>query len=307
MPACDLCGNSGYKVLYSVPDLRFRHYEPEYSVVECLKCGHRFLSPRPTIGTISQVYPESYYAGRSASDPKQTSRYLKQAGYLPDIQGGKILDIGCAGGGWLKTLQDKGWECHGMDFIKSPYQEENIDIRHGYLPESYNRFYSESFFDVISAWGVMEHIHNPSEYFRCINWLLKDKGIFIFMVPNGDSLWSRWAYKEDIHRHLHFFRSKTLRLYTQKYGFKVKRIEYTNDIYSLPATGRGLFKRRLLKMAGAQWEEITGLPHTAALRLLGKAGSLLDYCLIHPKIEEFLGLCGNIVVVFAKENNFTGD
>ena len=283
-----------------MPDLRLRRYEREYSARECLKCGHRFLSPRPTIGTISQVYPESYYAGRSASDPKQTRRYLKQAAYLLKIQGGKILDVGCAGGGWLKTLQDKGWECHGIDFINSPYQEENIDIRHGYLPEIYNRFYSESFFDVISAWGVMEHIHNPSEYFRCINRLLKDKGIFIFMVPNGDSLWSRWAYKEDIPRHLHFFRAKALKLYAGKFGFRLMQIDYTNNIYSRPATGRGLFRRRLLRKAGASWEEAINSPHSFLLKLLGKAGGLLDICLIHPKLEEILHLCGNMVVVFKK-------
>lgn len=304
MPACDLCGNSGYKVLYSVPDLRFRSYEQEYSAVECKNCGHRYLSPRPALKDISSVYPEDYYAGRDSSDPRQQRRYLKQIEYLPRIKEGKILDIGCAGGGWLKVVHGFGWQCYGTDFIESGHKEDGIDIRYGYLPEIN---YPDSFFDAVCAWGVMEHIHEPSKYFSSIRLFLKENGIFIFLVPNGDSLFSRWAYKEDIPRHLHFFRSKTLRLYAQKYGFKVKRIEYTNDIYSLPATGRGLFKRRLLKMAGAQWEEITGSPHTAALRLLGKAGSLLDYCLIHPKIEEFFGLCGNMVVIFAKENTFVGD
>lgn len=297
---CDLCGSEVNKFIYSMPDLRFRYYKQEYTVVECLWCGHRFLSPRPTIESMSIIYPENYYAGRGPTDQRPRERYLRQMHYLPDIKDGKILDVGCAGGGWLKVIQDKGWDCYGFDLVETQYKEDGIDIKYGYLPES---DYPDYFFDVVSAWGVMEHIHEPSKYFRSINRLLKNKGMFIFLVPNGNSLWSRWAYKEDIPRHLHFFRLKTLKSYAQKYGFNIKMIEYTNKIYSRPATGRGLFRSNLLKLARASWAEIVNPPQRFALRLLGKFGSLLDYCLIHPKLEEYLGLCGNMIVIFEKETS----
>jgi hypothetical protein len=74
---CDLCRSTHNKLLYSMPDLRFKRYEVEYSVVECLNCGNRFLSPRPTIDSISLIYPPTYYAGRNSSNEKQRERYLR--------------------------------------------------------------------------------------------------------------------------------------------------------------------------------------------------------------------------------------
>lgn len=294
--ACDLCGAFDQnKVLYRMPDLRFTRYEINYTVVECLECGHRFLSPQPTIESSEFLYHSDYYASRGLTNPKQKKRYLKQAEYLPPAAKGKILDVGCAGGSWLKIAKSMDWECYGADYIRSDYAEPDIDIRFGYLPEI---DFPSSFFDVITAWGVMEHIHEPSKYFKYINSRLKDGGAFIMMVPNGDSLWSRWAFKEDIPRHLHFFRAKTLRSYAEKYGFRIQKIEYTNSIYSNPATGRGLFRKRLLRMAGVPWEDLQSPP--GILKLLGKAGSVLDYSLIHPKIEEYFGLCGNMVVILEK-------
>jgi hypothetical protein len=69
-----------------------------------------------------------------------------------------------------------------------------------------------------------------------------------------------------------FFRAKTLRLYAQKYHFQIKTIEYTNRIYSRPATGRGLFRRRFLRKAGVSWEESVGSPHGFFLKVLGSSG-----------------------------------
>jgi len=296
---CDLCGANESKLLYSMPDLRFKSYAREYSVVECKQCGHRFLSPRPTIDSITLVYPEDYYAKRGPAEPRQQKRYYKQLSYLPRIKG-RILDVGCAGGGWLKIVQENGWDCYGVDFVESIYKQTGIDIRYGYLSDL---GYPESFFNVVSAWGVMEHIHQPSKYFQCIHRLLKKGGKFIFIVPNADSLWSRWAYQEDIPRHLHFFRYETLKMYARKYNYTIQKIESTNDIYSRPASGRGLIKRRLLRKLGVSWREITDSSYKLPVKLIATAASVFDYCLIHPKIEEYFGLCGNMVVIFKKETD----
>lgn len=294
---CDLCGSSKSKPLYSMPDLRFRRYDRDYQAVECVVCGHRFLNPRPTLDSLPYLYPEKYYENRSLSNTRQRERYLKQIAFLPDIKDGRILDVECAGGSWLKIVQQFGWECYGTDFIKSPFCEEGISFKYGTLT---HLDYEPSFFDVITAWGAMEHVFNPSEYFAYIHGLLKKNGLFILMVPNGDSLWSRWAYKEDIPRHLHFFRPKTLRLYAQKYDYTIQRIECTNDIYSRPASGRGSIKRRILRKLGVSWKDIIESPRQIHFKLLAKFASLLDYCLIHPKLEEFFGLCGSMVVIFKK-------
>lgn len=294
---CDLCGSSESRSLFTMPDLRNRIYNPEYNIIECKNCKHRYLNPRPSKSNVHLFYKGKYYSGRSSIDISQSKRYEIQAQLLPQISKGKILDIGCAGGGWLKTILKNGWDCYGQDIIDSPYREDNIDIKIGYLPEV---DYESSFFDVVSAWGVLEHVHEPSLYFKKIYKILKNDGRMIMMVPNGDSLWSRFAYKEDIPRHLHFFRPKVLKKYAVKYNFEFEKIIFSNQIYSRPSTGRGLIRTRVLKELGASWEEIINKPNSIFLKFVGSLMSVFDNIFIHPYLEEKFGLCGNMVVFLKK-------
>ena len=84
--------------------------------------------------------------------------------FLPNDKQAKILDIGCAGGGFLKFLQQKEnkWLCYGTDIIKSSYDDDNIDIKYGYLPELN---YPHSFFDIVCTCSITPHAHKPDEYF----------------------------------------------------------------------------------------------------------------------------------------------
>jgi SAM-dependent methyltransferase len=293
--SCDLCGQNGTRLLYKMPDLRLRRLSQLYSVVECITCGHRYLSPRPIKEEFSNLYPDVYYIGRSADDPKQKKRYQVQAKYLADIRTGKILDVGCAEGDWISYLKDFGWACFGTDVHEPSKRIPGVDIKTGFLPEL---DYPDCFFDVVTAWSVMEHVSSPSAYFKTIKRILKPGGLFIFMVPNGESLWSRWAFHDDIPRHIHFFRVKTLGEYAKRNQFMINRIEHTNKIYSQPANGRGMFRRRILLKLGASWEEILGRPDSVLRKYAGYAGSLLDRLLIHPFLEEYFHMCGNMVVVF---------
>ncbi|WP_419786677.1 class I SAM-dependent methyltransferase [Pseudodesulfovibrio sp.] len=292
---CDLCGSTAAKPLFSMPDLRHKMYTPEYSVVQCRHCPHRYLSPRPTRETSHLAYPSKYYANRTVEDAKQLRRYEKQAALLPK-QPGKLLDVGCAGGAWITYMQSLGWVCEGQDLYESPELNAATFCRVGYLPEMQ---YEPNSFDYVTAWGVMEHVHSPSSYFKAIHDVLKPGGTFLFMVPNGDSWWSRWAFYEDIPRHLHFFRKKAIRKYAEKYHFSVDEIYATNDIYSKPASGRGMFRRQTMRFLGVPWKEIDGWPNSFWLKVAATLSTKLDHC-ISADWEERHGLAGNLIVRLKK-------
>lgn len=296
--SCDLCGEECRNLLYEMPDLRLRQLDQTYAVVACRNCGHRYLSPRPVAAAFADLYRQDYYAGRGADDPKQRKRYQVQAQYLPDMEPGRLLDVGCAEGDWLRYIKSLGWQCFGSDVHVPSQPVSNIAFQAGQLPD---QDYPDQFFDVVTAWSVMEHVGSPAAYFKTINRILKPGGRFLFMVPNGKSLWSRWAYHDDIPRHIHFFTVKTLRHYARQYNFIIDKIEHTNRIYSKPATGRGLFRRRILLGLGASWTEVLDRPQHKLLRQAGHFGSLLDRLLIHPFLEETFHLCGNMVVIFKKK------
>jgi SAM-dependent methyltransferase len=240
-------------------------------------------------------YPDSYYYGRDPSVPVQYARYRKQLAILPK-KTGKLLDVGCATGAWLLIAQNAGWECYGTDFVSVQGQIPKIDIRIGAFP-SIN--YESDFFDVVTAWGVMEHIYAPSQYFSAVRRVLKNGGRFIFLVPNANSLWSRWAYKEDIPRHVQFFTKKSIVNYSRKYGFDIAHINITNNIYSRPATGRGMFKRNILRLLGCSWSDIVEDKITGIHKIYGSVGSVLDTLVSH-KVEEYFGLSGNMIVELVK-------
>ena len=291
--SCDLCGSGRNKEIYSIPDIRLGDFEIEYPVVECLDCGHRFLSPRPSEEDMPDFYPEEYFSGRDAL--RNQRGYRRRNDSLPR-DSGRILDLGCAGGDWLASLPGE-WKKTGVDFIGASSNAADVDILVGELPEL---DIEDEFFDVVTAWGVMEHVGSPLEYFKKVHRVLKPDGAFVFLVPNSESLWSRWAYKEDVPRHLHFFRKSTLERYADSCGFHVERVEATNRFYSIPATGRGLFKRNVLLGTRLSWERIATNDYGGWRRVLGKFASALDVALIHPALEETFGLAGSLFAIFSK-------
>lgn len=296
---CDLCDSTDAQLRYKKTDTRYKITDQEFCVVSCNNCGHWYLNPRQTKVALEKCYPPSYYNSRTQDISSQKKRYERQADYFKEQQLGRFLDIGCAGGEFIEIMSALGWDCFGMDLFDNRKENlpTNIDFRFGFLNEI---AYPDNFFDGISAWGVFEHLLSPKIYFNEVSRILKPGGRFVILVSNANSLWSRFAYKEDIPRHLHFFTPASIRKYAAITGLKICKIDSTNHIYSRPATGRTGFRTNLLRAAGVPWQDIDKKQTKLHLRLLSILGTFLGYTLIHPRIEELLRLSGMMVVTFTK-------
>jgi SAM-dependent methyltransferase len=212
---------------------------------------------------------------------------------------GKFLDIGCALGAFSETMTGLGWDCYGMDFVNQPNKDlpETLKFQSGSLEKI---AYPSNCFDGISSWGVFEHLASPKRYFMEVARILKPQGLFVIMVSNGHSLWSRYAFKDDIPRHLHFFTPASIKKYAEIANLKIINIDFTNKIYSQPATGRDCFRINFLKWAGVPWNKINHPQTKLHLKLISYLGTLMGRLLIYPKIEEFLRLSGIMVIQFKK-------
>ncbi len=296
---CDLCDDNKYHLLYKMPDFRYWITEQEFNVVECENCGHRYLNPRPTRESLVKCYPARYFDHRGEDVPKQKERYWLQAAYFRNRNPGRFLDIGCARGAFCETMIRLGWDCYGIDFIDQPktFLPKGLKFRSGSLEEI---GYSDDYFDGISAWGVFEHLLCPRIYFSEVARILKPGGLFVMLAPNAKSLWSRFAYKEDIPRHIHFFSKRTIQKYAEISNLEILKFDFTNSIYSRPATGRDCFRINLLRLAGVPWREISSHHEKFHLRLISVFGTLLGRLLIDPRIEECLGISGVMVIQFTK-------
>ena len=80
-------------------------------------------------------------------------------------------------------------------------------------------------------WHVLEHIKNPSAFLQRLSLLLSKNGVFIFEVPNRDSLGFRLTRKQWFHldtpRHLYHFNQRSLKQLLNQQGLKI--VEYSGN------------------------------------------------------------------------------
>lgn len=291
--SCNLCGEDDLRFCYKKPDTRFFISNISFNVVQCRDCGLAFVNPRPTRDSIHIFYPDEFYQHRGLEH--QFERYQKEATYLYHFKTGRALDIGCAGGAFLKVLEDRGWEVYGTDISDSGGNEYALDIRYGDLVDIQ---YPSGFFDAITAWAVFEHLHDPMKYFREVHRILKPGGHFVFLVTNFNSIHSRYAYREDIPRHLYFFSPPVVTRYAKETHFSLVDIHFSNDVYS--GKGSSFFKVRLLRWAGVPWQVIFDQEKSPLLKLTDKFLSVIGVLLIPSRVETLLKRSGIMVVTFRK-------
>jgi SAM-dependent methyltransferase len=291
---CNLCGSVESRVMYRKPDTRYWISPHVFDAVRCRRCGLGFVNPRPTRESIRMFYPDSFYERREVATERR--RYDLQARFLDEYPRGRLLDIGCAGGAFLKVLQERAWQTFGMDLVESK-NEYGIPIRYGELPDL---GYPSENFDVVTAWAAFEHLHDPRAYFLEVGRILRPGGHFVCLVTNLNSVWSRLAYAEDIPRHLYFYSPHTLRRYAALAGLRVERIDYSGRIFSPDSTD--VFRVRLLRRLGFGWSEIYRAPERlpVAARLLARGARLLGVVLLRRQIESLLQIGGILVAVMEK-------
>lgn len=295
---CDLCGSTDSIVRYRKPDNWLWLNMYEFPVVECINCGLVFLNPRPTFDEMGKYYPDNYHAGRD--DELHLERYKNQFSYIKSCKAKKILDIGCARGDWLSFL-GKTWpnaELVGVDAFSESVNNTNI---HFIKEQLFNASLPTAEFDLITSWAVMEHVHTPSAYFQAVSNALSSSGKFIFLVTNSDSIYGKYAYKEDIPRHLYHFNESSLKQYAEKHGMILESISYDERFWN--GTGRGMFRLALGRISGVTWLKMRDKNLNMFQKIMTFVGSSIDRVVFSIQWESWIRRSGIIVVVFGKNKN----
>jgi SAM-dependent methyltransferase len=138
---------------------------------------------------------------------------------------------------FLQLAQNNGWEIRGTEY--SPYAAKfagdllKADIYCGHLMDAR---YEDSFFDVVTFWHVLEHLHDPMRYLQEAHRILKPSGQLVIAVPNVNDYIMQLAYrlvkgrslklfsKDDREIHLYHFSAETLRKYLRETGFECQKI-----------------------------------------------------------------------------------
>jgi 2-polyprenyl-3-methyl-5-hydroxy-6-metoxy-1,4-benzoquinol methylase len=226
---CELCGSHESRELFLATD-HFSESKDQYALVQCMNCSLIYVSPRPTAETIYLCYPDAYY-DTHVSHVKDVQHGLIQVELrrIRDIQRfvtrGRILDIGCGNGRFLSVAKEAGWNTLGIEISADMAEIARRDyglevIEGGFLDLEL----PAECFDVVTMWGVLEHLHHPKGALNKVYKLLRPGGLFVVLTPNVDSTQFRlfgpnWSLL-DVPRHLYQFSRTTLRRIVEDAGFK---------------------------------------------------------------------------------------
>lgn len=228
---CNLCGGENYRLAYRQPDALFRT-DRWFDVVECRVCGLGFVNPRPSREEIGQYYPTAFF-DHFRDHRLHQRRYAAQAAYIPATEFAPqpmLLDIGCANGDFPRYMRERGWSVEGLEISDAAALIEDFPV---YRMEFDALALDGPRYDAISAWAVLEHVHDPMSYFRKAAQLLKPNGVFVFLVTNFESLSSRALFREDPPRHLYFFTRRTIASYLARVGLQLQRFDCGRAIYEM--------------------------------------------------------------------------
>jgi SAM-dependent methyltransferase len=233
--ACNLCGSNDHTPVYKMPDAKFFPDEV-FTVVECNRCGLGFVNPRPTFGEMAKYYPAAYYQPESSPSFERylAKRFAAEASYLRELERRpgprKLLDVGCLNGEFPRFMLARGWTVEGVEVSAASQRILDFPV---YTKEFDEIPVDEPTYDAVTAWAVLEHVHDPMAYFHKASRVLKPGGFFVFLVTNFHSIASRHLFAEDTPRHLYFFTRETVAQYLQKNNFALVREDNGRSVYKL--------------------------------------------------------------------------
>lgn len=192
---CTLCHRkNSFKIKYVLP---------KFNIVECTNCK---LLARDIVFSkkeIEEIYSKDYFTKLqkdyfSAGLTKELENSLRVKDFenrfenvkkFTNIKKGKLLDVGCGTGVFLKIVRDDGWRTKGTEVSRFAAEvgkkKFNLDIVCNELKEIKLKRAS---FDIVTGWDLIEHVEEPGELIVEIKRILKNKGFVTFQTTMVDSL-----------------------------------------------------------------------------------------------------------------------
>lgn len=211
--------------------------------VRCRTCQNVYVTPRLKEEYVWEQYSRPSYTYMFKNLIEGTIDFRKNViangkfkwvtKRLRNPKANSVLDIGSGFGENLAVYKDNGWEVAGIEFNEyaSKKSEEifgipvlNTPIEQANLPRER--------YDVISMWGVLEHLTQPVEVLRQVLKHLAPDGALVFMVPQFDCLLASYLqdHPEDADRlldgdkHIVVFTKPGIEYLAKKLNMKVVEI-----------------------------------------------------------------------------------
>ena len=187
-------------------------------ILRCRDCTFGFRQFRPSDEQLNRLYTQADAGAYEDEKAGRTWTAEWNAGVVLQHRAvpGRILDVGCASGAFLKAMLAHGWSGEGVEpaAVQFALASEALTARCRLHQCSLQEAKLEGQFDVVSLWDVLEHVPDPLPFLcRCRD-LLAPGGLIVLNVPDLDSfqarlLGRRWPLL--LAEHLNYFNLGSLR------------------------------------------------------------------------------------------------
>ena len=273
---CPICGSSAHpsgSLFSSFSNRRF-------SFARCGDCGYGWVvDPREDYGAL---YDDAYYVGRGA-DPGvnyqgqfespdtllakikdvefdallATMTAVQRQRHQGTVTGMKILDYGGGVGGFVRYLNDRGFDAelhdegYGLEFAAS----HGVKVRRSLDDVT-------ELYDVVIAVEVLEHIKDPHAALETIHRVMKPGGLFLFTTGNlarhrGEV--ATWFYARHPEVHISFFTPDSFRRLSERHGLRPLQVRFAPGAIQYRALMRLPILKRLAYTTRAWWRPLTAI------------------------------------------------
>lgn len=251
---CALCTAEHVEILHD----RARLGET-LNTAACLSCGFVYTVPRPSREELAALYSQGEFNREARTAEGFDTRHF-EIGYKSAISriqqiasyeqsarpGGRLLDIGCGMGTFLRVARSYGFAAEGLepDAALAAELERVLKVKvHGVLLEE--AVLEQGAYDLVTSFHVIEHVQDPVAFLRQLGALIKPDGSIWIECPSlelchtGDLDSFLWA------PHINTFSERSLRLAFRQAGLEVvasgaTATKFVWALGRLPADGKAL-------------------------------------------------------------------
>jgi SAM-dependent methyltransferase len=252
---CVSCGKPGVPLHINLRDRLFGA-PGTWATFRCKnpECGLGWLNPQPLAAEVIKFYRD-YYTHAATDEPGEVAhvqarpyrrfrrwfRQLKRrllAGLLPwwrlrfdtnlsyvgNAHPGRLLEVGCGTGQFLREAQAAGWDAVGIDFDPEAVKIARRAGANARASDLFAENFPDKSFDAIFMDNVIEHLPDPPAVFEECYRLLRPRGRLILLTPNLDG-YLHELYRADwrgleVPRHLYLFGAAAMRSLAHRARFR---------------------------------------------------------------------------------------
>lgn len=244
---CDLCGSTTVRELYTAKD-RLRNTGDIFQIAECRGCGVLRTLPDMSAAELAGYYPDDYWGGPEPSEKWIVASQSDKTTFLSGcgLSRGKILDVGCGSGFFLRALDPKQWDRFGVELSEAAAETAERALGRGrvFAGTLTRSTWPDASFDVVSFWSALEHTNEPRANLREARRIIKPGGTLIVQLPNAASYQARFFggdwFAIDAPRHRYHFTLSTLDRLLSETGFQIYEKSFFSKAHNSHALRQSL-------------------------------------------------------------------